>query len=204
MEKVQSSKEIRAILEKYGITGMTDGGLTEEREHEADTVMRTEFLLMEAGFNNGLEWAPPANGVYAFDVEVFDEESMYRDFLMSISALGGEKLKFENIVDDTSGVDWENGEGNRLVSFDWDGQHYTIETMATNDWFDPQVAVALSEIVKEKDTGKRLYFHMDCCGQIVFVFYRDADWAEGFQRDTGLFLSDDPMDGGPDLDDSLF
>ena len=64
---------------------------------------KTATLLMS------LEDDPAANGVYSFDMEVLCEDTMYTEFLRSVSALSKGELVFENIEEDTSAVNWEEG-----------------------------------------------------------------------------------------------
>lgn len=195
----KSFTEIRGILEKYGISGITDEMI--ERYEENMKLMpevyefnnKTAMLLTEAGMGvtnyDTWEWTPAENGVYSFDVEVFNVDMMYTNFLLGVSAIGEGELDFKNITEDTSGVDWENGTGTRTVSFEWNGCTYTLEAECNNDWFDIAAASGLSRIIRENGNGKRLYFASDG-GQECIVFYRDAEWAEAFQKETGLELSE--------------
>lgn len=195
----KSFTEIRGILEKYGISGITDEMI--ERYEENMKLMpevfefnnKTAMLLTEAGTGvtnyDTWEWTPAENGVYCFDVEVFNPETMYTNFLLGVSAIGEGELDFKNITEDTGGVDWENGTGKRTVSFEWNGCTYTLEAECNHDWFDSAVASGLSRIIMENGNGKRLYFASDGYQECI-VFYHDAEWAEAFQKETGLSLSE--------------
>ncbi len=67
---------------------------------------------------------------------------------------------------------------------------YCLEAAVENDWFDMNVAFALNEIIIENGNGKRLFFTSDGYQECI-VFYRDAEWAKSFERETGLVLSED-------------
>lgn len=136
-----------------------------------------------------MTWKPSENGVYAFDVEIFDVENMYTNFLIGVSYLDREELNFTNIVEDTSLVDWEDGTGSRSVSFDWNGQHFNIDAKVEGDWFDSSVADDLNRIIISQDIGKQLYFTSDGYQEGI-VFYCDKEWANDFEKDTGLKLEE--------------
>lgn len=137
------------------------------------------------------EWTPSECGVYWFDSEVFGLETMYSDFLRGVSALDSEALAFTNIQENTDQVNWELGAGKQSVSFSWNGQDYTLTGQVHYDWFDLDVAVDLNDILKSQGTGKQLYFAWDQ-GQGYLVFYGDAQWAQAFQKATGIRVTTDP------------
>lgn len=194
----KSFAEIAAVLEKYGVSGITDEQI--EQLEAAVKLMpegviydKTAMLLTEAGSGvinfDTWEWTPTENGVYSFDVEVFDLDNMYTNFLLGVSAIGEGELDFKNITEDTSGVDWENGTGKRTVSFEWNGSTYTLEAKFEHDWFDADILAGLNKIIIENGNGKRLYFTGDGYQECI-VFYRDAEWADAFGKETGLSLSE--------------
>lgn len=195
----KSYKEIAAILKKYGISGISDVSIKRfdknDRLKPAGAVYcdKTAMLLTEAGIGvtnyDTWEWTPAENGVYFFDVEVFDIEKMYTNFLLGVSAIGEGELDFKNITEDTSGVDWEDGTGKRTVRFEWNGSIYTLEAKFEHDWFDTDILAGLNKIIIENGNGKRLYFTGDGY-QGCIVFYRDAEWADAFGKETGLSLSE--------------
>lgn len=194
--KQKSFGELAQILKDFGVEGITEDVIRQLEDGEAMRgdefcLDRTASLLMWAGSGttdwDNMVWTPAENGVYTFDREVFRLETMYTDFLRGVSALGGKELSFENIREDTGGVDWERGTGRRTVSFDWDGESYVLEAENHNDWFDVSAADALNRIILSRETGKSLYFATDGYQECI-VFYRDSAWAEAFQTQTGLEL----------------
>lgn len=195
---LKSYKEIAAILEKYGISGISDVSI--KRFEKNDKLMpvgvihdKTAMLLTEAGMGitnyDTWEWTPTENGVYCFDAEVFDIEKMYTNFLLGVSAISEGELDFKNITEDTGGVDWENGTGKRTVSFEWNGCTYRLEATFEHDWFDFNIAAGLNKIIIENGNGKRLYFTGDGYQECI-VFYRDSEWVDAFQKETGMVLSE--------------
>lgn len=195
--EIKSYAEIAEVLKKFEI-----GGITEQLISELETsaskmppeieLNKTAMLLSALGhgdydYSEGT-WAPYYNGVYSFDVEVFDVGKMYTNFLIGISALNKDELDFKNIQEDTDNIDWEAGTGTRTVTFEWKGKTFCLEAMAMHDWFDPNAASALNEIIIENGNGKRLFFTSDGYQECI-IFYRDTDWANSFQKETGLMLS---------------
>ncbi len=104
-----------------------------------------------------MTWTPYANGVYTFDVEFFNVEKMYTDFLTGVSSLDQEELDFKNIQEDTSQVNWEEGTGKRTVCFEWNDRQFTLEAEVYDDWFDVSVANELNKIIKEYGNEKQLF-----------------------------------------------
>lgn len=197
-QEQKSYAEIAALLKKYGIRGITDemvAMLEESSKQMPEDVLfdKTARLLTEAGCGvtdfDTWEWTPAKNGVYCFDAEVFDVEKMYINFLLGVSAIGEGELDFKNITEDTSGLDWENGTGKRTVSFEWNGCTYTLKASFEHDWFDFNAAAELNRIIIENGNGKRLYFTGDGYQECI-VFYRDPEWADAFQKETGMVLSE--------------
>lgn len=191
-------REVANVLTKLGITGIT-GEMVHEMEKYDTTlpegIVLNKYLMM-LGYlgaanvdHDTWEQTPNNDSVYAFDIEVFNLNTMYSDFLEGIAAIGDGELDFSNIQEDTSQVDWKAGTGPRSVTFDWNGKTYTINAKNNDDWFDVQVIDQLNRIIIETGSSRHLYFtggeSQDC-----ILFYRDADWAKEFQEATGLELWD--------------
>lgn len=190
--------EIAETLKKFEISGITEQLIDEletsyEQMPTEIELNKTAMLLSTLGkgmFDYSQNtWTPSTNGVYSFDVEVFELEKMYTDFLTGISALDKEALNFENIQEDTSKVNWEEGTGTRTVSFEWKRKSFCLKAKMEHDWFDLNVASDLNKIIIENQSDKRLFFTSDGYQECI-VFYRSGDWAEAFQEETGLALSE--------------
>ena len=118
--ELKSYTEIAEVLKKFEI-----GGITEQLLNELETsaakippeieLNKTAMLLSSLGHGDfdysAGTWTPYTNGVYSFDVEVFDIEKMYTNFLIGISALNKEELDFKNIQEDTGNIDWADAFG---------------------------------------------------------------------------------------------
>lgn len=184
------------VFSRYGIQGASPQ-LTETLEESFRTLPPEVLLskgaalltaLGEGGYDpDAKAWAPSQNGVYAFDMEVSDVGGMYARFLAGVSALAPDELAFENIREDTSKVDWENGTGKRTVTFEWQGEEFTLEAEMQSDWFDLRAANQLNKIIRRHTSGKQLFFTWDGYQECI-VFYRDKEWADAFEAETGLEL----------------
>lgn len=196
--KKKTYAEIAETLKKFEIGGITEQ-LVDELEASCmqmpseiefnKTAMMLSFLGKGTFDYEQGTWTPATNGVYSFDVEVFELEKMYTDFLLGISALDKEALNFEKIHEDTSKINWEKGTGTRTVSFEWRGKSFCLKAEMDHDWFDLNVASDLNKIIIENQSDKRLFFTSDGYQECI-VFYRSTDWAEAFQEETGLVLSE--------------
>lgn len=105
--------------------------------------------------------------------------------MKGVSSLDAQELDFKNIDEDTSQVDWDEGTGKQRVSFEWKNRQFTLEAEAQGDWFDLRVIGQLNDIIKEYGNGKQLFVTTDGY-QGCIIFYRDSQWAKGFQEETGL------------------
>lgn len=190
--------KIADTLTELGITGITRDLVKQLEKYDADLpedVIINKYSTMLASLGmadidyDTWEQTPVNDSVYAFDVEIFNEGTMYSDFLRGIAAIGGGELDFSNIEEDTSQVDWEAGTGHRSVTFDWNGEIYTINAECNYDWFDFAAIDQLNAIIMDTRSSKHLYFTGDDY-QNCILFYRTADWAEEFQEKTGLELWD--------------
>ena len=199
-EQPQSYAAIAEKLKNFEITGITDELIQNLESNDAQLPPDIEFnktanLLMAVGagtFDAATgTWTPAYNGVYCFDIEIYNLTTMYTDFLLGISSLDKEELNFQNINEDTSQVNWEEGTGKRTVSFEWNGKSYLLEAEMHNDWFDVNVANELTKIVKENSKDKQLFFADDGYQECI-IFYRNQEWADNFQKETGLALSPTP------------
>lgn len=194
----KSYKEYAEIFDRYGIHGTTIQMLEEMeqryRELPREIILnKAEILLTVLGQGNNdfenMTWTPYENGVYAFDVEVFDIGKMYTNFLIGISYLDKKELDFKNIHEDTGQVNWEDGTGKRTVTFEWENEQFTLEAEVTNDWFDLSVINELNKIIKEHGNGKQLFLASDGYQECI-VIYRDHDWVYQFQQETGVEFSE--------------
>lgn len=185
-------KELAEIFEKYGIQGTTEQMIEDLEQNYKEMPPEVELnkaamLLTVLGQGEydyeNMTWTPYANGVYT------NVEKMYTDFLTGVSSLDKEELDFKNIQEDTSQVNWEEGTGTgkRTVTFEWQNRQFTLEAEGVDDWFDVSVANELNKIIKEYGDEKQLFFTSDGYQEGI-VFYRDKEWAKGFQLETGLEL----------------
>ena len=199
-----SYESIAQELEELGITGIDDALIAELEAYdlEYDYTYSYDFgnkaldMLCWAGAGDYDQdtwtWTPSDSGVYWFDMEFIDMNTMYFDFLTGIRALDPQALNFSNITEDLTWIDIEEATGTQRVSFDWNGTTYTMEANMIYDWFDMGLAAELAELVKAENTGSVLYFAYDG-GQGVLVFYRTPQWRDTFEKATGIRLYDDPL-----------
>lgn len=112
--------EFADVFSKYDIQGATPQIIEELEQSYSDLPPEVIFnrgaaLLTVLGHgqydSETMAWTASQNGVYSFDMEVSNTDSMYTDFLTGVSSLAPEELAFTNIQEDTSQVDWEKGTG---------------------------------------------------------------------------------------------
>lgn len=191
--------EIAQMLRDLGI-----GDVTEQVEDEyTESVQLYSDLMVEYGFEYeisreqmilGLLFTAgsknDACSVYAFDAEIYDVDTMYRDFLHGVAAISEGELAFDSIKEDLSGVEWETGDGKRTVMFDYGGNTFSFEAVSQQDWFDMNMLPFIHDAVGVNENGKELYFVLDGM-QGVLLFFQTPQWAKEFTKITGcpLFTS---------------
>lgn len=180
--------EIVSSLDKnwYRYDYSEDGELWDSEQYIDKTLMMLSAIGWGEYNYDTWEWTPSESGVYCFDMEVFDIECAYTDFLRGVSAASCGHLKFDNVVEDLSGVNRESGSGIRKVTFDFGGQTYTVNVNEDYDWFDLSFADKINDIIMEYGSG-RLWFTSNGW-QEIFVFYGDEAWANEFEEKTGCLL----------------
>ena len=99
-------------------------------------------------------WQPSQSGIYWQDMEIWNCESIYTDFLTGVSAMD-ETLAFKDIQEDMSHVHIENGVGTIYTTFTWNGTAHQIITTYDYDWFDTTAIWKLGKIINQGD--QKLY-----------------------------------------------
>lgn len=182
-----SYQEIAEELEPLGICISKDT-LDELDDCSSDSYYNALDLLCYEGMGHyddyTWEWTPSTSGVYWFDAELFYPDTMYTDFLTGVAAMH-EDLDFENIREDYSDVDWYEGSGTVLISFDWNGQHYVMEAEYNGDWFNSDVLYELMEIVQSDGCDGELAYTHDG-GQGFLLFYGERSVISKLAYKTGL------------------
>lgn len=135
------------------------------------------------------EWTPSTSGIYWFDAEVWNVESIYSDFLRGVSAMD-ETLTFNNVQEDYSRANLEMGTGMVSFSFDWMGTSYQLEADYDYDWFDTSILEQICSIVNGSGNDEKLYYAYDG-GQGYYLYYGIPEQASRFEQLTGLYFTDD-------------
>lgn len=151
-----------------------------------------DFLLC-AGigkYDENMDWIPPAGGVYYFDMEAWEVGYMYTNFLNGVSAASFGELRFEDIEEDDSHVNFDDGTGYKTISFTFRGQRYSVKAEMMTDWYDHEALDKITDIINGTSSDKQLYFYFDG-GQGIGVFYRDSAWVRTFEKTTGIPLTRD-------------
>lgn len=60
-----------------------------------------------------------------------------------------------NIQEDISGVDWENGFGTVTVSFEWQGDEYSCQMDVEYDWIDGKILGVFNSLLEQDNAKER-------------------------------------------------
>lgn len=150
------------------------------------------WLLTELGmpeYSEDMEILSWPKEVFWFDFEGWDISADYVDVLngMKTLAQGSMLDDVENIGEDVSGVNWEEGSGNIWVSFSWRGSRYEYEMTMEYDWIDGEVLGIYNGLL-EGSGEERRFFAAGDNGQGALVFFREQAWADKFEKATGIKL----------------
>lgn len=118
---------------------------------------------------------------YSFDMEVFDTNAMYTEFLNNINLLTNHELKIEIIKEYTSNVDCDEGTGIQIIEFKILDKEYKFEAKVNYDWFDINIISCINKIIKESGLNKFLYITSDGW-QNCIVFYNTDGWAKKYNE----------------------
>lgn len=145
-----------------------------------------DLLYWEAcGFydENTWEWTPSQSGVYYFDTEVMNVDSIYTEFFTGLSNMNAD-LNFTNIREDYSGADLEAGTGTVAVSFDWKGRTYNLDAVYDYDWFDAEFLCEVGQIIAADSDSRDLYVYYDEVG--CLLYYGTTEQVQLLEALTGL------------------
>lgn len=127
-------------------------------------------------------WQPSQSGIYWQDMEVWNCESIYTDFLTGVSAMD-EALAFTDIQEDMSHVHIENGTGTIYTTFTWNGAEHQLITTYNYDWFDTAAIRTLGKIINQGD--QKLYVtYFDDYGALLY--YGTGKQVRKLEHLTGL------------------
>ena len=149
------------------------------------------ILLSDMGYpeydDDTWEVVAYSKDVYWLDMEMFGLEEGYAELLEAIEAMSAGEVRMELESFKTDIVDWEEGTGTLTMAFRCNEHPYTVDVRVMSDWMDVGILAKLNEVLAQENCTSRLYFCGDA-GQGLLLFYRDAEWAEDFERLTGLEL----------------
>ncbi len=138
-----------------------------------DNIGRSEYNV------ENKEYKLFSNNVFSFDTEVIDIDMMYTIFLNFVNKLSNEELRITDIIEDNSNINYEQGIGEKIVSFKLNSKEYKYIAKVQNDWFDMEIIGYINKILQENNSNKFLYFTSDGW-QNCILFYNTEKWAEKF------------------------
>lgn len=176
----EAVEETRSNMEEYGMRAWVEG-------------YPYTWLLSGMGtplYDENWEIAGYSEEVLWFDFEGWDISTDYIEVLegMKVLAQGSSIDSVKNIREDTDSVNWEEGSGEITVRLEWRGQEYSWKMDVENDWIDGEVLGIFNSLLEQDGTAERFYATGDG-GQGALVFYCTQDWAEKFEKATGLELN---------------
>ncbi|MDE7354939.1 MAG: hypothetical protein K2O06_18125 [Acetatifactor sp.] len=199
--KPVSLEEQRRILEELGFVVPGElmeeiGQWMEEEEAYREYVEKAPFYELLLGLGQPQwdqeTWEVTAfpEQAYWFDWEAWDVSASYEEILRGVETLSGGELRFDQIVTDWSGADWENGTGRIKMTFTCNGKPCSMTLQVSNDWLDNSVIKKLNGILAGLPgrEGDEWICACDDGGQGVILFYHDRAWAREFEKRTGLEL----------------
>lgn len=160
----------------------------DQLQHSQMTEQETEIVPEQEIFHFSYILNYPTE-VFSFDFEGYDISTDYIEVLNGMLALAkGSCLdSVSNIREDTTKVNWEQGDGKITLYLEWNGQEYTWDMDVYYDWIDSKVIGVLNVLLLEEGTQKLFYMTGDN-GQGAIIFFCTPEWAETFSEKTGLEL----------------
>lgn len=149
-----------------------------------------EDVFYSAPGIEAFDWrvVPSTSGVYWFDTEVINLDSIYTDFLICVDAMD-EELAFTNITENYGGVSFLSGTGTVSLSFDYLDEHYELEAEFNGDWFDTDMLFAVGRILAADSDPHDLWFTTDL-GQGLLLYYGTEEQVTALEQKTGITFYD--------------
>ena len=129
-----------------------------------------------------MAWTPSESGIYWIDLEVWNVDSMYTDFLTGLDAMSA-GISIDNIREVHRTVEADNGTVE--LSFELNGNGYALDPWTNLDWMDTEIVVQLGQILEDDQDPMDLYVAEDG-GQGLYFFYGDEDIIRELSGLTGL------------------
>ncbi len=115
------------------------------------------------------EWIPSTSGVYWFDLEVINVDSMYSNFLRGVAAMDPE-LEFTDIYETYDPSDLEKGIGPVQFGYTYCGVEYTCQVTMRYDWFDLDALAQVADTLSRDKSKKDLWYAEDG-SQGILLYY---------------------------------
>lgn len=128
--------------------------------------------------------------IYAFDSEVAEVSTMYRDVIGNLLRLTGGELDLTGAAESGEDADLENRGGVWHVDFCLNGRPYRYDAEFMGDWLDLNFFPFLNGVLEKEGAGKRFITVDDFNIQGMLVFYRTPEWGKFFAAGTGLSVKD--------------
>ena len=129
------------------------------------------------------EWTPSTSGVFWFDWEVYNVDSIYRDFLRGIEAMD-QNLTFTSVSEDYSNVQMESNSGTVSFSFEYEGETHHFTADYIGDWFDMNMLYEIGAVLAADRHYEDLWYTFDE-GQGVLLYYGTHEQAETLGKLVG-------------------
>ena len=130
--------------------------------------------------------AADSDQVYAFDAEVTQRSTMYRDLIGALLRLTGGELDLQDVRESGENADLEGPGGTWRVSFTMNGHPYQYDADFLGDWLDVNVLAFLNSALEKEKIKKRFLTVDDFNIQGVVVFFRTPEWGRFFSAGTQL------------------
>ncbi len=154
----------------------------DQLQHSQMTEQETEIVPEQEIFHFSYILNYPTE-VFSFDFEGYDIGTDYIEVLNGMLALAkGSCLdSVSNIREDTTKVNWEQGDGKITLYLEWNGQEYTWDMDVYYDWIDSKVIGVLNVLLLEEGTQKLFYMTGDN-GQGAIIFFVRQSGRKHFQK----------------------
>lgn len=134
------------------------------------------------------EWKPSRSGIYWFDMEAENVDTIYSDFLKGIAAMD-DSLSFSAVFEDYSKVNFEKGSGTISFSFNYEGETHHFTATFIDDWFDMNMLYEIGTVLAADLNYEDLWYAFDD-GQGIILYYGTQEQANRLSKLTGLDFYD--------------
>ncbi len=181
MSYAQMAQELTAVDITISSQTLDELGVHEDWDYKALNLL---FWEGQGTYDEEWNWTPSVSGIYCFDTEVMNVDTIYTDFLTGLAAMAPE-LEIADVRESYGEVDWDSGTGTVRCSFQMNGEDHSLRAVMMQDWFDEDVLHQVGRFL-DKDAAPECLWYAYDGGQGIMLYYGTTEQANLLEYLSGI------------------